>query len=376
MLVWAQAGNAWVNKYELSTGWNTRAKLFTMSNYSLAIDMDDAGNAVVLNNINGNVRTYRFVSGSDWNSLDLVTTESIDHLNNSGWSADNPNVVIDQKGNAMAAWQRRLDSPINVHPRFNRFQYYVPKAELSVSIDAAVSDGANLTINYTVQNKGSANVDTVAVDFFVSSAAVPTMGTVGDSTATLSNLSANSSSTGVLQIPTSKAYGIAYMIVDTANIVPEFSELNNVSAGIAWEGPVVAPVTFSFEDGLLPSAFKTAGAVGWQIAADTTGNGLYNLRSGLIGNGEFTCSVITVNNVSSVSFDYLVNAESLDELRFYVDDLTTPVHSILGDTTAILYTNFTKSIPLGPHIIQWCYVKDASGSLGSDSAIVDNIQFN
>jgi subtilisin-like proprotein convertase family protein len=106
--------------------------------------------------------------------------------------------------------------------------------DLQVSITGVYSDGANVKINYRVDNNGSRNAGAFAIDFWANPASAPAVGDYGDASAGHSSLYAGSYTTGSVTIANTDMAGTAYAIVDTVNTVNESDETNNVSAGSAW----------------------------------------------------------------------------------------------------------------------------------------------
>lgn len=109
----------------------------------------------------------------------------------------------------------------------------IAKPDLSVSINSAVSDGTNVTVNYTTYNSGKVESGAFNVDFWSHSSSAPVVGTASQGTVTLPSLAAGSSTTGSFTIPFSiaTASGTAYAIVDNSNAVIESNESDNVSSG-------------------------------------------------------------------------------------------------------------------------------------------------
>jgi len=102
-----------------------------------------------------------------------------------------------------------------------------------VSINSAVTDGSNVTVNYTAYNYGKVASGAFNVDFWSNSASAPTVGAVSEGTTALLPLAAGSSTTGSFLIPVSitGTSGTAYAIVDNSNAVIESNESDNVSSG-------------------------------------------------------------------------------------------------------------------------------------------------
>lgn len=75
----------------------------------------------------------------------------------------------------------------------------------------------------------------------------------------------------------------------------------------------------------------------------------------------------------TLSFYWKVSSEAdKDFLNFYLDSSTAYTERISGD---IDWEKKTYVISSGSHYVIWAYTKDASGSVGSDAAWVDYVQF-
>lgn len=246
--------------------------------------------------------------------------------------------------------------------------------DLAVVIDSAASDGTNVTINYTVSNRGLNPAGAFAVTLWSDSATVPTVGSTGQATsATIASLASGATTTGSVVIANAGSAGNAYAIVDNANAVLESNEGNNVSTAKAWQGPITAPSTLSFENGLLPGGISMSGNSGWQINSTTASAGAKSLKSGSIGNSQSSCVTLGATNATSIAFDYSVSSESgWDWLRFYIDGIQIAQWSgTVPWTTSSVYT-----VTAAFHQFKWCYAKDPSFAAGADSAWIDNVTLN
>ena len=246
--------------------------------------------------------------------------------------------------------------------------------DLTVAVDSAVSDGANVTVNYTVSNRGVNPAVAFAVTLWSDSASIPTVGSAGQATsATIASLASGATATGTAIIANAGTAGTAYAIVDNANGVVENNESNNVSTGKAWLKPLMAPLAFNFENGLVPSGMLMSGTAGWLIDATSGSASTTSLKTGAIGNSQTSCVSFSAANATSITFDYAVSSEAgFDLLRFYIDGTQRLSWSgtVPWSTTAALTVTNTL------HEFKWCYTKDLSVSAGADAAWIDNITLN
>lgn len=137
-----------------------------------------------------------------------------------------------------------------------------------------------------------------------------------------------------------------------------------------------APEHYSddFESGGLKSlTWTTSGSKPWLVTSNQASLGTYSAQAGLIGDSQISSLIITTNsNGGSGSFDYKVSSEAgFDFLSFYIDGALVEQWS--GE---IEWTTYGFNLSSGIHTFEWRYGKDASGSVGSDTAWIDNVQLN
>lgn len=266
----------------------------------------------------------------------------------------------------------RVD-PTSVATTFNvKVVTTTAQPDLRVMVSSAVSDSTNVTVNYTVYNDGLTAAGPFNVALWSDAASAPTIGTVGQASATIASLAAGASVTGSVVIPNAATAGTAYAIVDTANAIAETDETNNVSPGRAWVKPLPAPQAFNFENGLVPAAMTMSGNTPWSIDAATGSASLVSLKAGTITHSQFSCVALRVVNAASVSFDYAVSSEyGYDFLTFYIDGV---VPNVISKSGTVPWTpSGAISVTSGTHELKWCYSKDWAFSSGSDTAWIDNI---
>ena len=118
MAVWFQSDgtrdNIWANRYTVGTGWDT-ATLIETDNSGNAnnpqITIDTNGNAMAVwsqsDGIRDNIWVNRYTAGTGWGTTTLIETD------NSG-NANNPQIAIDNNGNALAVWSQSDGSQSNI----------------------------------------------------------------------------------------------------------------------------------------------------------------------------------------------------------------------------------------------------------------------
>lgn len=108
----------------------------------------------------------------------------------------------------------------------------------------------------------------------------------------------------------------------------------------------------------------------WFGQSTTKKYGASAAQSGPIGHGQSSIMEATVVGPGTISFWWKASSESaFDLLKFYIDS-TLQYGSISGSTD---WLKKTFTIPSGTHTVKWVYSKNATGSIGSDCAWVDQI---
>ena len=247
--------------------------------------------------------------------------------------------------------------------------------DLQVMVTSAVSDLSNVVVNYKVTNAGASAAGAFRVDLWSNSTSAPVVGAAGESFATHASLGVGATVSGSLTISNAGASGTAYAIVDSPNAVAEAVETNNVSAGLAWKAPVLAPVSYNFNNSVVPADMVMSGNAAWVPAQVGNGaNAMFTLKAGAITHNQTTCVAISAANSSSVSFSYSVSSESgWDFLKFYIDGVQKAAWSgSVAWTTGATFSAGTT----GVHEFKWCYTKDGVMSSGSDTAWIDDVVIN
>ena len=132
--------------------------------------------------------------------------------------------------------------------------------------------------------------------------------------------------------------------------------------------------TDGFESGSLTNnnlLWTNAGTSGWFVQTNIVAVGRYAIQSGAIGDNQSSSLILRTNfGVGTISFDYKVSSETnWDFLQFYVD--TNLIQQWSGEAGWATYTFSLTNV--GPHTLEWRYVKDASVSDGLDAAFIDDI---
>ena len=116
--VWLQSDgtrdNVWANRFVVGSGWGT-PQLIENDNAGAAVDpqvgVDDAGNAIAVwsqsDGTRDNLMSNRFVPGTGWGTAQVIETD------NTG-PAIKPQVSVDAAGNAVAVWLQWDSSDYNV----------------------------------------------------------------------------------------------------------------------------------------------------------------------------------------------------------------------------------------------------------------------
>ena len=125
---------------------------------------------------------------------------------------------------------------------------------------------------------------------------------------------------------------------------------------------------------VIPQVNGAAG-YGWQVSNDPgAAEGYYCLKSDSIFDGE--AAQVQVPDASylagNVTFKYRVSSEpGFDFLRFYMDGSKLGEWS--GAANATTWGSASFTVPAGHHTFTWTYEKDASVSVGNDTAWIDAV---
>ena len=159
-----------------------------------------------------------------------------------------------------------------------------------------------------------------------------------------------------------------------------------VIGALGTEYQFVYPVPITF--GIMVEDFETenfssfdwshAGQSDWIIDEDAY-SGSFSARSGEISHSETSELFIAMNIIYEGDIKFWAKASSeagtsgniYVYLDFYIDD--QPQDLIIGGNSE--WEEYTVSLPVGAHTLQWIYKKDDAQSAGEDCAWVDRIQF-
>ncbi len=148
-----------------------------------------------------------------------------------------------------------------------------------------------------------------------------------------------------------------------------------VKPGISIQGNFIANrYSDDFESGNLKRlAWTTSGTSPWFVQTNVASLGKYAAQAGLAGNSASSSLLLTATSIGgSATFDYKVSSEAgFDFLSFYIDG--NLVQQWSGE---IDWNTFGFAIAPGTHTFEWRYSKDSSGSSGSDTAWIDNVQLH
>ncbi len=115
------------------------------------------------------------------------------------------------------------------------------------------------------------------------------------------------------------------------------------------------------------------GNANWTLTNVLPYEGVYSVKSGVIGNSQSSVLQISYNVATndSISFYRKVSSESgYDYLKFWIDG--TAVGQWSG---TVAWSKVKYPVTQGPHLFKWEYMKDVSTVSGSDCAWVDYIVF-
>lgn len=135
-------------------------------------------------------------------------------------------------------------------------------------------------------------------------------------------------------------------------------------------GGVSATTSDGFETASLPDGYTTSGDALWSIDLTTANSGTFSARSGFVGDGGSSTLdyEVYVDDASSVTFAYQVNAVPGDDLIFFVDGVQrTSFSGVTG------WTTHTEPLAPGPHVLTWEWRRDTEAGNGIDRAWIDDV---
>ena len=129
----------------------------------------------------------------------------------------------------------------------------------------------------------------------------------------------------------------------------------------------------NFENGMGDFEWENDPEHPWVISTTDPHSGQYCLQSGTIGlNATSTLSLPfeVENETDEIRFYRKTDCHTSDYLKFYIDG--TEMQAWNG---TINWREMVFPVTQGEHVFTWAYVKDGSGTAGSDHAFIDEILF-
>jgi hypothetical protein len=132
---------------------------------------------------------------------------------------------------------------------------------------------------------------------------------------------------------------------------------------------------FDFEDGLIPAGWSqySASEKSWVITDVDAYAGTYCIKADTITDSETAAIEFTVPNCAAGNMTFYVKVSSesgYDFFRLWIDELEITAQRRSG---SVAWTLATVAITAGSHKFRFSYSKDASVSVGFDTAWVDNV---
>lgn len=222
--------------------------------------------------------------------------------------------------------------------------------------------GENAEISFTYSNNGGATANDV----------VATLTTASQQYITISNPTFTTAT-----VDAGETVAVTYNVSVSATMprgeAAQFTLLTQ-------SGAYTNECEFSHRVGLENATFENGmGELGWQNDPDhpwtiTTTNpysGQYCLQSGTIGpNATSTLSLPfeVENETDEIRFYRKIDCDNSDYLRFYIDDT-----EILAVSGIVSWREVSFPVTQGEHVFTWKYVKDGSGTAGSDHVFIDEV---
>lgn len=118
-------------------------------------------------------------------------------------------------------------------------------------------------------------------------------------------------------------------------------------------------------------SYNTGGNGIWTGQIVTSFDGVDAAQSAPVTHGQQSWMETTVNGPGEIGFAWKVSSQAGDYLEFYIDGALQGGR-ISGNVDWLLKS---YAVPTGIHTLRWRYVKDGSGSSGSDAAWVDCVSW-
>lgn len=249
----------------------------------------------------------------------------------------------------------------------SRFSMTLHAPVLVVSDFQSVSNlapGQDGVLVVSVQNTGSATAHNVRVELYSSSTDI----TFELMTQYLWTIPAGETATARYfftvdsDVTMGSSYEVMY-IVEAEQYMTQGSEFLNIG---------VLKETFETGDFSIFD-WQTLGGEQWCIDNSTANSGTFSARSGVISDANLTTLQVSMNVTAdgTISFFKKICSEAnKDKLTFYIDNQILGVWS--GE---IDWSQETFNVTTGTHVFRWIYMKDSSGSYGSDACWIDDVQF-
>ena len=129
--------------------------------------------------------------------------------------------------------------------------------------------------------------------------------------------------------------------------------------------------TANFENGMDGLEWQNDPDHPWTITTTEPYSGQYCLQSGTIGlNASSTLSLpfFVENETDEIRFSRKTDCHTSDYLKFYIDD-----NEIQQWNGNLNWREMAFPVTQGEHVFTWAYVKDGSGTSGSDHVWIDDI---
>ena len=159
--------------------------------------------------------------------------------------------------------------------------------------------------------------------------------------------------------------GAQIKAIGSHQVIFDFQMLanKNINASFGIELPVALDIT--------GFTWNTGGDAPWAGQTVTTRDGTDAAQSGGITHSQSSWMETTVSGSGALSFYWKVSSGGGDYLEFYIDG-ALQTGRISGNLD---WTQKTYNLTSGDHIVRWRYVKDTSGTTGSDAGWVDQVSW-
>lgn len=221
----------------------------------------------------------------------------------------------------------------------------------SVSAVATATAGVfDVTLTYTVTNAGIDPSGDFSVALWSDSLVVPDQSTLAETTLLQTSLAGSASATRTVTLQNSVSAGTAYIYADFTNVVTEFNEGDNATAGDVWTVSAVSQPDLSVSISSVSAVPAVTGGSDVTINYSVTNNDVVASGNFSLGLWSSAATAPVVGDVSeaTVNLTSLAGGASISQSITLNNALTNgTAYAIVDPTNAIVESNETNNRSAG-----------------------------